>query len=309
MLQGIVNVRKFLEDERVRDAVKVGSEVRRILSNFFHSKGFIEISPVIISPLTDPLAHPVFEGDIMYYGNKYYLTRSMIFHKQFALLSFKKIFCFSPNIRFEMASTASSGRHLFEFTQLDLEVREASREEVMMLAEEMFVEVIKEIRGKCKQELERFGRDIKVPARPFKRISFEEAYSEYGDEYEKILSSEASSPFWIIDFPKWKREFYDREYEERKGWLVDMDLIYPEGFGEALSGGEREHEYERIIRRIRESGASEKEYLPYLEVAKEGLPPSAGFGIGIERLTRYICGLRDIKYTTLFPKIPGKYCI
>ena len=309
MLQEVIDARKLLEDENVRCAVRVGSKVRYILSQFFHSKGFVEISPVILSPITDPLAHPVFEGEIKYYGNKYYLTRSMIFHKQVALLALDKIFCFSPNIRLEMATMASTGRHLFEFTQLDLEVKKASREDVMKLAEEMFVEIMKKIREECEEELERFEREIKIPSRPFRRISFEEAYSEYGDEYEKILSSEAREPFWIVDFPKWKREFYDREYEDKKGWLADMDLIYPEGFGEALSGGEREYEYEKIIKRIQESGASEKDYLLYLEVARQGLPPSAGFGIGIERLTRYICGFDDIRYATLFPKVPGKYCI
>jgi len=308
MLQ-VMDLREFLKDERVRCAVKVGSIIRYTMAEFLQNNEFIEIPPVIISPVTDPLAHPIFNGEISYYDNKYYLTRSMIFHKQMALLAFDKIFCFSPNIRLELAEKARTGRHLFEFTQLDLEVKGASREEVMKLAEEMLIEVLKKAKECCNPELEKFGRELQIPSRPFKRISFEEAYNEYGKEYEEILSFEATEPFWIVDFPKWKREFYDREYEDKEGWLADMDLIYPEGFGEALSGGEREYEYERIVKRIQDSKMDPKEYLFYLEIAKRGLPPSAGFGIGIERLTRYICGLKDIKYTTPFPKIPGKYCI
>ncbi len=70
-----------------------------------------------------------------------------------------------------------------------------------------------------------------------------------------------------------------------------MDLIYPEGYGEALSGGEREYEYERIKERILKKGQNLTHFKKYLELAKDDLPASAGFGIGIERLTRYICGL------------------
>jgi asparaginyl-tRNA synthetase len=88
-----------------------------------------------------------------------------------------------------------------------------------------------------------------------------------------------------------------------------MDLIYPEGYGEAVSGGERENEYERIKYRIHKKGQTYAQFKNYLKCAKEGLPPSAGFGIGIERLTRYICGLERIEEASLFPKIPGKACI
>lgn len=84
-----------------------------------------------------------------------------------------------------------------------------------------------------------------------------------------------------------------------------MDLIYPEGFGEAVSGGEREHEYERVKKLIASSGESPSDYSQYLALLKTGIPPSCGFGIGLERLTRYVCGLEKISDATAFPKIPG----
>jgi len=101
------------------------------------------------------------------------------------------------------------------------------------------------------------------------------------------------------------REFYDRQDEKRPGTLVDMDLIYPEGFGEALSGGEREYQCQKIRRRIQEKGINLEAYDLYLKLAESGLYPSAGFGFGIERLTRFICGLQDIGETRLFAKKPG----
>lgn len=92
---------------------------------------------------------------------------------------------------------------------------------------------------------------------------------------------------------------------EKPGILKDMDLIYPEGYGEALSGGEREFEYEKIKKRIGQKKIDLKAYEIYLDFARKGLFPSAGFGIGVERLTRFILGLSQIQETRFFAKLPG----
>ncbi len=304
MLQIKNELLSFYENEKTKVAIKVGNKIRAVMGNFLRSEGFIEIPPVIISPFTDPLAHETVEAKIKYYENEFHLTKSMIFHKQIALLSFEKIFSFSPNIRLEKKEKNNTNRHLIEFTQLDVEARNAKREDMMKIVEKMIFDIIREI-GK-EEEADKIERVPKLPSIPFERITFEEAYREYGENYEEEISNEVEEPVWIVDFPIWKREFYDREYDENAGILADMDLIYPEGFGEALSGGEREYKYERIVERMKKSGVDIKAYSNYLMIAKH-LYPSAGFGIGIERLTRYICGFREIKYTNLFPKIPGEY--
>jgi len=105
------------------------------------------------------------------------------------------------------------------------------------------------------------------------------------------------------------REFYDREDPARPGTLVDMDLLYPEGFCEALSGGEREHTRERILKRMARMGLTLGDFELYLEFAARGFPPSAGFGIGIQRLTRFLCGLKRIEDGVLFPKVPGQLAL
>jgi asparaginyl-tRNA synthetase len=130
-----------------------------------------------------------------------------------------------------------------------------------------------------------------------------------GPDFEKYLSVNSIEPFWIVDFPINMREFYDREYDEYPGVLCDMDLVYPEGYGEALSGGEREFKYEKILRRMAQSHIYSFSYRWYLDFAQKGLYPSAGFGIGLERLTRYICALDDISLSTIFPKKPGAWNI
>ncbi|MFW6376325.1 MAG: amino acid--tRNA ligase-related protein, partial [Thermoplasmatota archaeon] len=157
-------------DESLAKAIRVKSKIRQSIGNFLRNKGFTEISPVIISPETDPLYHATGRADFEYYEGIYQLTRSMIFHKQISLLSMDKIFVFSPNVRLEPIELVDTGKHLVEFTQLDLEVKGASREDILELGEGLLVHVLSEVNEDCKDELEHFGRDIKIPDTPFERI-------------------------------------------------------------------------------------------------------------------------------------------
>ena len=179
----------------------------------------------------------------------------------------------------------------------------------MKLCEDILIATIKLIKKDCKKELELLGRHLTIPKTPFKQIKYEDAYKKYGKDFETVVSKAYKEPVWIIDIPLMSREFYDKEDLNNPGYLRDMDLIYPEGYGEALSGGEREYEYERIKQRILRKGQKLSQFKEYLKLAKNDLPASAGFGIGIERLTRFICGLEKIEEASLFPKIPGKVCI
>jgi asparaginyl-tRNA synthetase len=298
-----------LTSKEMQTAMKVHTHVRRYMGDFLFKEGFVEIPPVILSPLTDPLNHPTLDPVLTCYGHKYQLTKSMIFHKQLALLSQEKIFCFSPNLRFECEDKAESGCHLFEFTQLDLELKDAPREVSMDLMERMYVGLMQYCKEALSDELAWLKRTIPVPTQPFKRVSYTEAKEQYGPDFEDVLSKEATEPFWIVDIPLLDREFYDREDPEQEGILRDMDLIYPEGFGEASSGGEREFEYDRIVERIHKKEQDTKDFSILLEMASKGLVPSSGFGIGVERLVRYICGFERIEDAALFPKVPGKLCI
>ncbi len=294
-----------LRSERLQRAVKIQNEIIQSSRDFLRRSGFVEILPVIISPITDPLTDYRIRGEIECYGFKYQITKSMIFHKQISLHSLPRIFSFSPNVRIEPSERQKGGKHLIEFVQLDLEAREASREDVIKLGEELFVCVLENVRAACREDLEFFRRELKIPNAPFPGLSHEEALQTFGKDYETRLSLSLDEPLWLLDFPMDEREFYDREYPERPGVLKDMDLIYPEGYGEALSGGEREFEPEKIKRRIELKGIDLRSYEIYLKFAEKGLFPSAGFGIGIERLTRYICGLERIEDTRLFAKLPG----
>lgn len=301
----VERLRTRLSSERTQHIARISSEIRQSAGTFLRQQGFIELNPVIVSLLTDPLHHKTMDGTIHYLDQRLFLTRSMIFHKQICLLGLEKIFIFSPNVRLEPPEYAQTKKHLIEFTQIDIEVKNANRDEVIELAEELFIYVLEHINSECSSELSTLERTLSIPKRPFKRIEYLEAYNEFGSAFEMSLSQKAKEPFWIVDFPTKAREFYDREYEDRPSILCDMDMIYPEGYGEALSGGEREYQYEKILERTKNYGKNLDDFWWYLELAKKGLPRCAGFGIGVERLTRYICGLSHIGEATLFLKIPG----
>ena len=290
--------------ERVA-VLKIKSEIVRAASQYLREEGFVEILPVLLSPITDPLHHETYGGAIDYYGVPYQLTKSMILHKQIALRTVPKVFCFSPNVRMEPAERASFGRYLAEFVQLDLEMRDATRNEIMSIGEGLVIRVVEGVSQYCRTELQTLGRELRIPEAPFERISFEDAAKEYGEPFDDALSATLAAPTWVIDFPRRVREFYDREDPERPEVLLDMDLVYPEGYGEALSGGEREFEYDRIIDRLRRDAIPSEQFALYLDYVKAGLPRCAGFGIGVERLTRYVAGLDRIEDARLFAKVPG----
>lgn len=289
--------------------LKIHTTLRRYLGDFFTREGFLEVPPVIISPMTDPLNHPHYDPVIEYYGMPYSLTKSMIFHKQILVKYFGSVFTFSPNIRLETEEKSETGRHLSEFTQVDVERKDASREDMMQIVERLLPEMFRYVSEKNSEELKFLKRELKIPKPYFRRVKYLDAVAEYGDSFEKALSDEMEDPFWIIDIPLEKREFYDKLNDDGSDTLADMDLVYPEGYQEALSGGEREFDLSVIKDRIRRKGQTEKQFELYLKFAETGLPPCAGFGLGIERLVRYVCGFKKIEDVHPFPKIPGRFSL
>ncbi|MFO7882195.1 MAG: asparagine synthetase A [Kosmotogaceae bacterium] len=302
-------IKAHLNNVIVRNAVLIKSRILEESATFLRNNGFVELLPTIISPITDPLNHEVFNNSINYYNQNYKLTQSMIFHKQLAVTVYEKIFIISPNIRLETSEKSVSGKHLFEFTQIDLEVRDATREDIMKLMEDLFVYVIKEICNDCSEELKNLNSEISVPKQPFKKIPYFDAQEHYGDDFELKLSEDINEPVWLIDIPVWEREFYDKLSSDGVT-LKDMDLIWPKGYGEGLSGGEREFDYNEIMKRLDGKEKDVEELAWYLKIAEEGaLLSSAGCGFGVERFTRYLCNLEHVKFTRLFPKIPGLFSI
>ncbi len=247
---------------------------------------------------------------------------SAILYKQASLLAFDKIFCIAPNVRLEPLETAGTSRHLAEFHQLDVEVAGATRDDAVQLVEELVAHIVGSAVRELPKEFAELGRDTDAFAEllkgSFGRMRHAEAVAELQGlghpqspdaeldwDGEALLSARRDRPFFVTDYPKGSRGFYDRENPEDPGLLRNFDLIAAEGFGELCSGSQRTNDYAEIITRMRETGENPQKYRWYLDLVREGVPASAGFGIGVERLTRYVAGLDAVWQASAFPKLAG----
>ena len=287
----------------------VMTDVLDYLTCRFVSRGFEWSLPVIFSESTDPLwpdpgASIEQRISVEIYGKTVRTTASMIIHKMVACsLLYLRLFILSPNVRIEKRERAMTGRHAYEFTQLDFEVRDTSSKEIRSFVEEAICGLIGELRKDSVEEFARLGRHgaLRVPEAPFRTYSKNELEKKYGKEWERQLVLDITEPVWVVDIP---REFYDFEDLESGKW-DNYDLMLPQ-YGEVLSGAKREWEYEKIIKKMERDGIKKEHYGLLLKLAKEGrLRPSAGAGIGIERLVGWIVGAQHLGETQLFPKIPG----
>ena len=311
-----------LTDPRTRATLRVQSRMLAATRAFLTAHGFQELLPPLIGPVTDPGIRGSKQVDVDFYGHKYKLMTSAILYKQASLLAFDKIFYIAPNVRLEPVETAVTHRHLAEFHQIDVEIRDASREDAMLLAEQLLTHVVTDVLASMPAELDVLGRDTETLRRAagdaFGRVGHAEATAgliaaghpqdpaaEIDWQGEEIVSAGADRPFFVTDYPKGSRGFYDKENPQQPGVLRNFDLIAPEGYGELASGSEREHDYATLVTRMRETGENPAKYGWYLDLARRGIPASSGFGIGLERFTRYVTGRQAAWQASAYPKLPG----
>ncbi|MCX8150580.1 MAG: asparagine synthetase A [Candidatus Bathyarchaeota archaeon] len=298
------------EIERKACIGKVMTYTLRNLTNKFVDSGFQWLLPVALSQSTDPLwpdpgasIEKRIEVDI--YGHQVRTTASMIIHKLIASsLVYPKLFILSPNIRIEKAERAQTGKHIYEFTQLDFEVQNATSKDIFALVEDALIGLVSGLKCDMKSELTALCRcdALQVPKKGFKIYDKEDLEAEYGANWEAELASAIKDPVWVTNIP---REFYDFEDFGTGKW-DNYDLFLPQ-FGEVLSGAKREWEYSKIFKKIERDGVRKENYSLLIKLAKEGkIKPSAGAGIGIERLVGWIAGVRHIAETQPFPRVPGR---
>lgn len=305
------SLEQLSESEIERKAVigRVTTYTLKYLTSKFVDKGFQWLLPVALSQCTDPLwpdpgasIEKRIEVDI--YGKTVRTTASMIIHKLIASsTAYPKLFILSPNIRIEKAERAHTGKHVYEFTQLDFEAREATSKDIMNLVEDLLCGLVASVKRDLKDELIYLSRydTLKVPKAPFKTYDKQELEAEYGADWETSVAMENGAPVWVTNIP---REFYDFE-DFKTGKWDNYDLFLPQ-YGEVMSGAKREWEYEKILAKIERDKINKDNYSLVLKLAKQGkLKPCAGAGIGMERIVGWLTGVKHIAETQPFPRIPG----
>jgi asparaginyl-tRNA synthetase len=290
--------------------MKLRAEIIKASFDFFSSRGYTLISaPTFVQAAVEGGA-TLFGVD--YFGKRAYLSQSAQFYEEAALPAFEKVWIFQPAFRAEKSKTS---KHLTEFWMIEAEHAFSDQQENMRVQEELLKFVYEQIIEKRQDELKKLGRKLKDFSLPLPRITYEEARSiasnkgivfNWGDdiptEAEKVLSLSMDTPFFITDYPLSARSFYHMTYPDRQEVTISADLIAPEGFGELATGGQRIHQYDELLRRVKEQNLPEESFSWYLQLRKYGMPPHSGFGIGVERTTRWIAGLKHIRAASLFPR-------
>jgi asparaginyl-tRNA synthetase len=290
--------------------MKVRAEVIGATFDYFRDHGFHLISaPTFVQSAVEG-GSTLFE--VEYFGKKAYLSQSAQFYEEAALAALQKVWIFQPAFRAEKSKTA---KHLTEFWMIEAEQAFAEQPENMRLQEGLLAAMTVRVLARRQDELKTLGRTIKEFTLPLPRITYDEARSiaskagfpfEWGEdvptEAERAISQTQDSPFFITDYPLTARSFYHMTYADRPRVTKSADLIAPEGYGELATGGQRIHDYKELMSRITSQGLPTESLSWYLELRKFGMPPHSGFGMGVERATRWIAGLKHIRSASLFPR-------
>ncbi|MCC6043288.1 MAG: asparagine synthetase A [Desulfurococcaceae archaeon] len=314
---------KYVKHPQVLRSILTYFVTTSTLRSYLLRRGFVELPPPIIGHVSDPGLRGAKKAVIELYGGLYEVQSSVIMYKQLYASVLERVFYVARNLRIEPVENAYTGRHLVEFTQVDVEVATTNAHELVELGERSFYYVVKTILDKhwfllSDRDIERLEREVSKP--PYPKVTYDEALEKLvkmgfkvksGEELpfdaEAALADKYGSPIWLIGFPSMARGFYYLEDPSKPGYNVDYNLILPSGHGEVLDGGCREYRYEKLVEKIASIHKEPVEkYRWFLELVRGGeIRPTCGWGVGVERLVKYILNFKHIVYATPHPRLPG----
>jgi nondiscriminating aspartyl-tRNA synthetase len=275
----------------------------------FLSKGsFMEVfTPRIIVSATEG-GSALFP--VAYFTREAFLAQSPQLYKEQLILDFEKVFEIGPFFRAEESHTR---RHLSEFISLDIEQAFATAEDVMKVLEELIHHVCKYVAENCKQELKLLKHKVKVPETPFKRFTYDKILEEleekkihinWGEDIPttayRVLGKLHPYYYFITDWPTKTKAFYIKPRDNKPELSEGFDLMWH--WVELSSGGTRIHSKELLMKRLAEQGLSKESFKTHLQAFDYGMPPHAGWGLGLARLVMVLTGIKNIREAVLFPR-------
>ena len=303
----------WLRSSRQHAILKIRHEVIKACRDYFDDRGFTLVDTPIFTPNACEGTTTLFETQ--YFDQMAYLTQSGQLYNEATAAAFGKVYCFGPTFRAEKSKTR---RHLMEFWMVEPEVAYATLEDTMELAEGLICFIVERVLTKRRAQLEALERDISVLEKikkPFPRLSYDEAVKkmqaagseiqwggDFGGTDETIVSEQYSSPVMVHRYPSEVKAFYMQPDPERPEVALCVDVLAPEGYGEIIGGGQRIHDYDLLMKRLKEHNLSMEPFQWYLDLRKYGTVPHSGFGMGIERMVSWLCKLGHLRETIAFPR-------
>ena len=304
----------WLRSARQRAILGVRHEIIKATRDFFDNRGFILVDTPIFTPAACEGTTTLFE--VGYFEDKAYLTQSGQLYNEAAAMAVGKTYCFGPIFRAEKSKTR---RHLTEFWMVEPEVAFARLDDVCVLGEDLVVSIVEKVLERRRGELKALERDLSKLESckpPFPRLSYDDAVKilqqkgssiewggDFGGSDETIISEQFDRPVIITRYPAAIKAFYMAPDPERPELALGVDMLAPEGYGEIIGGGERLADYDLLVKRIEQQQLPREAFEWYLDLRRYGSVPHGGFGMGIERVVAWICGLEHVRETIPFPRM------
>ncbi len=306
----------WLRSRRMVAIMKIRSTVLQGIHKFFQANKYFEFSPPIFTPNACEGGATLFAVNYFSDKEKVYLTQSWQLYAEAAVFGLERIYCISPCFR---AETSKTSRHLAEFWMAEMEATWLGLKEVSEMAKELIAFLIETVLSVNKEELKILERDITKLEKiklPFQTITYTDALKilkekanmdvEWGKDLRTIEEEELmkhfDKPIIVTHYPKEIMAFYKPRDPQDEKTALCFDMLAPEGYGEIAGGSQRETEVDELLKYLKMQGEKPDNYAWYFDLRKYGSVPHAGFGMGIERVIAWICGLDNIKDAIAFPR-------
>jgi asparaginyl-tRNA synthetase len=305
----------WIRSARQQAILRVRHEVIDAVRDYFNSRGFILADTPVFTPAACEGTTTLFP--VQYFDEQTaYLTQSGQLYNEANAMALGRVYCFGPTFRAEKSKTR---RHLTEFWMVEPEVAYATLEDIIELAEGLVVEVVARALDKRKRELALLERDtskLESVQRPFPRMSYDEAAAllkqkglpfewggDFGSPDETAISEVYDRPVAVHGFPSAIKAFYMQPDADRPEVSRSVDFLAPEGYGEIIGGGQRIDDFDLLVKRIEEHKLPKEAFEWYLDLRRYGTVPHSGFGMGIERVVAWICGLEHLREAIPYPRM------
>ncbi len=311
----------WLRSRKMTAMLKIRSTIFGAIDEYFKGQGFYEYHSPIFQAVQCEGGSELFE--VKYFDKKdVFLSQSWQLYAEPAIFALEKIYTIAPSFRAEPSKTS---RHLTEYWHAEMEMAWSTFADIQMHGEALLKHVLKRVLEKHRPDLEIMGRDVTklepALAKPFVRITYTDALKilkekfnmniEWGKDLRTIeeenLTTLYDVPVICTNYPKKVKAFYMKEDPHDPRTVQGCDFLAPEGHGEIIGGSQREEDLEKVKERLIAQGEDPTQYEFYLDTRRYGSVPHGGFGMGVERIVRWICGLESIKDAIAFPRTVERY--
>ncbi len=304
----------WLRSQKMIHVLKARSIVFKYLREFFEERKFWEVTPPLITKAGGEGGSDMFDFD--FFGDKAYLTQTSQLYLEALVPSLETVYSLVPSFRAEKSRTI---KHLAEYWHLESEEAFYSNEENMKLQEDMVSYVCQRFAKEQETLLEKLEVDKKrlsVVKAPFKRMTYAEAIDylnkhgekkewldDLGTEDERVLTKDEDKPIFVYKWPAKIKAFYMRMDPDDPEFVLNSDMEAPHGHGEIIGGSERIWEQKELNERMKVFKINPKNYYWYLDLQRYGSVPHSGFGLGTERLIKWMLNLDHIRDAIPFPRM------